>query len=224
MAETISRTLGFTRGHTGNLGQDSTGRCLWAARQHFHFRRGARVQAATEGGADIVSLSLGSDQPNSPQVCHAAGSKEGVLFGRRRQRTHGAAGLSRRPKEGIGVTALNRTGQRVASYANNGNFAEGAAPGVGVTARTTRRFTERGRPRPPTRPALRLGLVQPKASPHRRFGMPSRRTCARPNGAIRTPKRLAKRCHSSSRSASRSNCASISGSQSAPSILASDSG
>ena len=35
--------------------------------------------------------------------------------------------------EVVGVTALNRNGQRVASYANNANFVEVAAPGVGVT-------------------------------------------------------------------------------------------
>ncbi|MBO60398.1 MAG: hypothetical protein CMO63_00315, partial [Verrucomicrobiales bacterium] len=43
-------------------------------------------------------------------------------------------------KEVIGVTALNRNGQRVASYANNGNFVEAAAPGVGVTVLNNQTF------------------------------------------------------------------------------------
>ena len=32
-----SRALGFARGHTGNLSQDSAGRCLRPIRQHIHF-------------------------------------------------------------------------------------------------------------------------------------------------------------------------------------------
>ena len=63
-----------------------------------------------------------------------AGSKEGVLF--LAAAGNEPTGLPVYPaaqSEVVGVTALNRNGQRVASYANNANFVEVAAPGVGVT-------------------------------------------------------------------------------------------
>ncbi|MDD9867435.1 MAG: S8 family serine peptidase, partial [Verrucomicrobiales bacterium] len=63
-----------------------------------------------------------------------AGSKEGVLFlAAAGNEPTGQPVYPAAQKEVIGVTALNRNGQRVASYANNGNFVEAAAPGVGVT-------------------------------------------------------------------------------------------
>jgi len=99
----------------------------------FDVARG--IQSAIEGGADIISLSLGSDhQNNLLKSVIQAGSKEGVLF--LAAAGNEPTGLPVYPaaqSEVVGVTALNRNGQRVASYANNANFVEVAAPGVGVT-------------------------------------------------------------------------------------------
>jgi len=99
----------------------------------FDVARG--VQAAIEGGADIISLSLGSDhQNNLLKSVIQAGNKEGVLF--LAAAGNEPTGLPVYPaahSEVIGVTALNKNGQRVASYANNASFVEVAAPGVGVT-------------------------------------------------------------------------------------------
>ena len=99
----------------------------------FDVARG--IQSAIEGGADIISLSLGSDhQNNLLKSVIQAGSNEGVLF--LAAAGNEPTGLPVYPAaqtEVIGVTALNRNGQRVASYANNANFVEVAAPGVGVT-------------------------------------------------------------------------------------------
>ncbi len=106
----------------------------------FDVARG--VQAAIEGGADIISLSLGSDQPNSLlKSVIQAGTKEGVLFlAAAGNEPTGQPVYPAAQKEVIGVTALNRGGQRVASYANYGNFVEAAAPGVGVTVLNNQTF------------------------------------------------------------------------------------
>ena len=99
----------------------------------FDVARG--IQSAIEGGADIISLSLGSDhQNNLLKSVIQAGSKEGILF--LAAAGNEPTGLPVYPaaqSEVVGVTALNRNGKRVASYANNANFVEVAAPGVGVT-------------------------------------------------------------------------------------------
>ena len=99
----------------------------------FDVARG--IQSAIEGGVDIISLSLGSDhQNNLLKSVIQAGSKEGILF--LAAAGNEPTGLPVYPaaqSEVVGVTALNRNGKRVASYANNANFVEVAAPGVGVT-------------------------------------------------------------------------------------------
>ena len=106
----------------------------------FDVARG--VQAAIEGGADIVSLSLGSDQPNSLlKSVIQAGTKEGVLFlAAAGNEPTGQPVYPAAQPEVIGVTALDSKGLRVARYANNGNFVEAAAPGVGVTVLNNQTF------------------------------------------------------------------------------------
>ena len=106
----------------------------------FDVARG--VQAAIEGGADIVSLSLGSDQPNSLlKSVIQAGTKEGVLFlAVAGNEPTGQPVYPAAQPEVIGVTALDSKGLRVARYANNGNFVEAAAPGVGVTVLNNQTF------------------------------------------------------------------------------------
>ena len=93
------------------------------------------VQAAIEAGADIISLSLGSDQQNAlMQSVIQAGTREGVLF--LAAAGNEPTGLPVYPAaqpEVVGVTALNLSGRGVANYANTGNFVEAAAPGAGVT-------------------------------------------------------------------------------------------
>ena len=93
------------------------------------------VQAAIEAGADIISLSLGSDQQNPlMQSVIQAGTREGVLF--LAAAGNEPTGLPVYPAaqmEVVGVTALNLSGRDVANYANTGNFVEAAAPGAGVT-------------------------------------------------------------------------------------------
>ena len=93
------------------------------------------VQAAIEAGADIISLSLGSDQQNPlMQSVIQAGTREGVLF--LAAAGNEPTGLPVYPAaqmEVVGVTALNLSGRDVANYANTGNFVEAAAPGAGGT-------------------------------------------------------------------------------------------
>ncbi|MEE2942470.1 MAG: S8/S53 family peptidase [Verrucomicrobiota bacterium] len=93
------------------------------------------VQAAIEAGADIISLSLGSDEQNPlMQSVIQAGTREGVLF--LAAAGNEPTGLPVYPAaqaEVVGVTALNLSGRDVANYANMGNFVEAAAPGAGVT-------------------------------------------------------------------------------------------
>ncbi len=93
------------------------------------------VQAAIEAGADIISLSLGSDSQNElMRSVIQAGTSSGVLFlAAAGNEPTGQPVYPAAQPEVIGVTALNRSGRGVANYANTGNFVEAAAPGAGVT-------------------------------------------------------------------------------------------
>ena len=93
------------------------------------------VQAAIEGGADIISLSLGSDEQNPlMQSVIQAGTREGVLFlAAAGNEPTGLPVFPAAQPEVVGVTALNLSGRDVANYANTGTFVEAAAPGAGVT-------------------------------------------------------------------------------------------
>ncbi len=93
------------------------------------------VQAAIEAGADIISLSLGSDEQNPlMQSVIQAGTREGVLFlAAAGNEPTGLPVFPAAQPEVVGVTALNLSGRDVANYANTGAFVEAAAPGAGVT-------------------------------------------------------------------------------------------
>ncbi|MDP7051831.1 MAG: S8 family serine peptidase [Verrucomicrobiota bacterium] len=93
------------------------------------------VQAAIEAGADIISLSLGSDEQNPlMRSVIQAGSREGVLFlAAAGNEPTGMPVFPAAQPEVVGVTALNLSGRDVANYANTGAFVEAAAPGAGVT-------------------------------------------------------------------------------------------
>jgi hypothetical protein len=91
------------------------------------------IQAAINGGADVVNLSLGTEQ-DSPMVraLIQAGHARGVVF---------IAAAGNEPvttptypaayPEVVAVTAIDRTGQ-IASYANRGSFVDLAASGSSV--------------------------------------------------------------------------------------------
>ncbi|MEE2946909.1 MAG: S8 family serine peptidase [Verrucomicrobiota bacterium] len=93
------------------------------------------VQAAIEAGADIISLSLGSDEQNPlMRSVIQAGTREGVLFlAAAGNEPTGLPVFPAAQPEVVGVTALNISGRNVANYANTGAFVEVAAPGAGVT-------------------------------------------------------------------------------------------
>lgn len=93
------------------------------------------IQAAINGGADIVNLSLGGDDPNPfIQQLIRAGRDRGVVF---------LAAAGNEPvadptfpaayPEVVAVTALNRRGD-VAAYANHGTFVDVGAPGTSYIA------------------------------------------------------------------------------------------
>jgi hypothetical protein len=100
------------------------------------------VQAAIEAGADIISLSLGSDEQNDlMRAVIQAGTSSGVLFlAAAGNEPTGQPVYPAAQSEVIGVTALNRSGRSVANYANSGNFVEAAAPGAGVTVFNNQTF------------------------------------------------------------------------------------
>jgi hypothetical protein len=100
------------------------------------------VQAAIEAGADIISLSLGSDEQNDlMRAVIQAGASSGVLFlAAAGNEPTGHPVYPAAQPEVIGVTALNRSGRSVANYANSGNFVEAAAPGAGVTVFNNQTF------------------------------------------------------------------------------------
>ena len=100
------------------------------------------VQAAIEAGADIISLSLGSDEQNDlMRAVIQAGASSGVLFlAAAGNEPTGHPVYPAAQSEVIGVTALNRSGRSVANYANSGNFVEAAAPGAGVTVFNNQTF------------------------------------------------------------------------------------
>ena len=100
------------------------------------------VQAAIEAGADIISLSLGSDEQNDlMRAVIQAGTSSGVLFlAAAGNEPTGHPVYPAAQSEVIGVTALNRRGRSVANYANSGNFVEAAAPGAGVTVFNNQTF------------------------------------------------------------------------------------
>jgi len=106
----------------------------------FEVARG--VQAAIEAGADIISLSLGSDVQNDlMRAVIQAGASSGVLFlAAAGNEPTGQPVYPAAQSEVIGVTALNRSGRSVANYANSGNFVEAAAPGAGVTVFNNQTF------------------------------------------------------------------------------------
>ena len=106
----------------------------------FEVARG--VQAAIEAGADIISLSLGSDVQNDlMRAVIQAGASSGVLFlAAAGNEPTGHPVYPAAQPEVIGVTALNRSGRSVANYANSGNFVEAAAPGAGVTVFNNQTF------------------------------------------------------------------------------------
>ena len=106
----------------------------------FEVARG--VQAAIEAGADIISLSLGSDEQNDlMRAVIQAGTSSGVLFlAAAGNEPTGHPVYPAAQSEVIGVTALNRSGRSVANYANSGNFVEAAAPGAGVTVFNNQTF------------------------------------------------------------------------------------
>ena len=106
----------------------------------FEVARG--VQAAIEAGADIISLSLGSDEQNDlMRAVIQAGANSGVLFlAAAGNEPTGQPVYPAAQPEVIGVTALNRSGRSVANYANSGNFVEAAAPGAGVTVFNNQTF------------------------------------------------------------------------------------
>ena len=106
----------------------------------FEVARG--VQAAIEAGADIISLSLGSDEQNDlMQAVIQAGANSGVLFlAAAGNEPTGQPVYPAAQEEVVGVTALNRSGRSVANYANSGNFVEAAAPGAGVTVFNNQTF------------------------------------------------------------------------------------
>jgi len=93
------------------------------------------VQAAIEAGADIISLSLGSDEQNPlMRSVIQAGTREGVLFlAAAGNEPTGRPVFPAAQPEVVGVTALNLSGRDVANYANTGAFVEVAAPGAGMT-------------------------------------------------------------------------------------------
>jgi subtilisin family serine protease len=93
------------------------------------------VQAAIEAGADIISLSLGSDEQNPlMRSVIQAGTREGVLFfAAAGNEPTGLPVFPAAQPEVVGVTALNLSGRDVAKYANTGAFVEVAAPGAGMT-------------------------------------------------------------------------------------------
>ena len=100
------------------------------------------VQAAIEAGADIISLSLGSDEQNDlMRAVIQSGASSGVLFlAAAGNEPTGQPVYPAAQSEVIGVTALNRSGRSVANYANSGNFVEAAAPGAGVTVFNNQTF------------------------------------------------------------------------------------
>ena len=100
------------------------------------------VQAAIEAGADIISLSLGSDEQNDlMRAVIQSGTSSGVLFlAAAGNEPTGHPVYPAAQSEVIGVTALNRSGRSVANYANSGNFVEAAAPGAGVTVFNNQTF------------------------------------------------------------------------------------
>ena len=100
------------------------------------------VQAAIEAGADIISLSLGSDEQNDlMRTVIQSGASSGVLFlAAAGNEPTGQPVYPAAQAEVIGVTALNRSGRSVANYANSGNFVEAAAPGAGVTVFNNQTF------------------------------------------------------------------------------------
>ena len=100
------------------------------------------VQAAIEAGADIISLSLGSDEQNDlMRAVIQAGASSGVLFlAAAGNEPTGQPVYPAAQSEVIGVTALNRSGRSVANYANSGNFVEAAGPGAGVTVFNNQTF------------------------------------------------------------------------------------
>ncbi len=100
------------------------------------------VQAAIEAGADIISLSLGSDEQNDlMQAVIQSGASSGVLFlAAAGNEPTGQPVYPAAQSEVIGVTALNRSGRSVTNYANSGNFVEAAAPGAGVTVFNNQTF------------------------------------------------------------------------------------
>jgi len=106
----------------------------------FEVARG--VQAAIEAGADIISLSLGSDEQNDlMRAVIQAGASSGILFlAAAGNEPTGQPVYPAAQAEVIGVTALNRSGRSVANYANSGNFVEAAAPGAGVTVFNNQTF------------------------------------------------------------------------------------
>ena len=76
-----------------------------------------------EAGADIISLSLGSDVQNDlMRAVIQAGASSGVLFlAAAGNEPTGHPVYPAAQSEVVGVTALNRSGRSVANYANSGN-------------------------------------------------------------------------------------------------------
>ena len=100
------------------------------------------VQAAIEAGADIINLSLGSDEQNPlMRSVIQAGTQQGILFlAAAGNEPTGLPVFPAAQPEVVGVTALNLNGRNIANYANTGPFVEVAAPGAGVTVFNNQTF------------------------------------------------------------------------------------